>query len=191
MKFVEQARAAGLAMTHFIHDRDGMYVAPLDQVFKDAQCRVIRTAPQAPTHNAFVERWVKSIKIEMLRDFIVFGQKHFDYLVASYLSYYHEWLPHQGEGIGNRPLIGVWPEVDKTPRPDEEIVCIESNGGILKRYDRRAVLRSASHLLLDAARRAASDGRCCDRQSLLASGLVWAVTSVVRRRQLEVVFVGG
>lgn len=134
----EQARDAGLAMTHLIHDRDGMYVAPFDQVFKDAQCRVIRTAPQAPNQNAFIERWVKSIKFEMLNSFMVWGQKHFDYLVSSCLSHYNEFRPHQGNGIDNRPLIGKWPEIDEPLGPDEEIGCIESLGGNLKRYERRA-----------------------------------------------------
>jgi len=55
--FVERAR----------RDRDGMYVQQFDQVFKDLGCRVKQTAPQAPNQNAFIERWVKSIKYECLK----------------------------------------------------------------------------------------------------------------------------
>ncbi|MBX3426234.1 MAG: DDE-type integrase/transposase/recombinase [Pirellulales bacterium] len=135
---VEQAREAGLEMRYLIRDRDGMYVKEFDQVFKDAQCRVIRTAPQAPNQNAFIERWVRSIGDECLNHFIVFGKKHFDFLVSSYLSHYNGFRPHQGSSIGNRPLTGSWPEIDDPLAPGEEIVCFEELGGVLKRYERRA-----------------------------------------------------
>ncbi|MBX3434818.1 MAG: integrase core domain-containing protein [Pirellulales bacterium] len=135
---IEQAREAGLEMSYLIRDRDGMYVKEFDQVFKDAQCRVIRTAPQAPNQQAFIERWVRSIKSECLRHFIVFGKKHFDFLVSRYLSFYNTARPHQGVGIGNRPLTGSWPEVDDPLTPGEQIVCTEELGGVLRRYERRA-----------------------------------------------------
>ena len=125
-------------MRYLIHDRDGMYVKEFDQVFKDAQCRVIRTAPQAPNQNAFIERWVRSIKEECLRHFVVFGKKHFDYLVSSYLSFYNTARPPQGVGIGTRHPTGSWPEVDEPLATGKEIVCIAELGGVLKRYERRA-----------------------------------------------------
>ena len=115
-----------------------MYVTDFDQVFKDAQCRVIRTAPQAPNQNAFIERWVRSIRYECLNHFIVFGKKHFDFLVSSYLSHYNGFRPHQGEGIDNKPLAGKWSKIDEPLAAGEQVVCIESLGGVLKRYERRA-----------------------------------------------------
>jgi putative transposase len=73
-----------------------------------------------------------------LNFFLVFGQKHFDYLVSSYLSHYNSVRPHQGSDIGNKPLTGTWPEVDEPLAEGEQIVCIESLGGVLKHYERRA-----------------------------------------------------
>lgn len=136
--FIEQAREAGLGVEYLVRDRDGMYVAEFDQVFKDAQCRVIRTAPQAPNQNAYIERWVKSIKFECLNFFLMFGQKHLDYLVSEYLTHYGSVRPHQGADIGNRPLIGEWPEVDEPLADGERIVCHERLGGVLKHYERVA-----------------------------------------------------
>jgi putative transposase len=115
-----------------------MYVAEFDQVFKDAQCHVVRTAPRAPNQQAFVERWVTSIKDEALRHFIVFGKKHFEFLVSSYLVYYNTARPHHGVNIGNKPLTGTWTEVDDPLSADERIVCIESLGGLLRHYERVA-----------------------------------------------------
>jgi len=133
---VEQAADAELKMTHLIRDRDGMYVKEFDQVFKDIDCRVERTAPRAPNQNAFIERWVKSVKFESLRFFMVFGKKHLDHIVSSYLSYYNGRRPHQS--MDNRPLSGKWPD-DYEPLADgEQIVCHESLGGVLRCYERVA-----------------------------------------------------
>jgi len=74
-------------MEYLVRDRDGMYVQQFNQVFKDIGCRVKQTAPQAPNQNAFIERWVKSIKFETLNFFVVFGKRHLDYLVSSYEIY--------------------------------------------------------------------------------------------------------
>ena len=134
--FIEQAREAGLSIEYLVHDRDGMYVREFDRVFKDLHYHVISTAPQSPNQNAFIERWVKSIKFECLNSFIVFGRKHFDHLVSEYLGHYNNLRPHQS--LGNRPLTGDWPEVDQPLPADEQIVCHERLGGLLRHYERSA-----------------------------------------------------
>jgi putative transposase len=133
---VEQACDAGLAMSYLIRDRDGMYVREFDQVFKDMGCRVKPTAPRSPNQNAFIERWIKSIQYECLKYFIVFGKKHLDHLVSSYLEFYNEVRPHQS--LDNRPLTGTWPEVDDPLTEGEQIICHERLGGLLRHYERIA-----------------------------------------------------
>jgi putative transposase len=136
--FIEQAREAGLAVEYVVRDNDGMYVKAFDQVFKDVGCQVIPTAPQAPNQNAFIERWVKTIKFECLNFFLVFGQNHFDFLVSEYLAHYGSVRPHQGVDIGNKPLTGKWLDDDAPLADGETIVCHERLGGVLKHYERRA-----------------------------------------------------
>ena len=134
--FIEQAREVDLRIEYLVRDRDGMYVREFDQLFKDIGCRVKPTAPRAPNQNAFIERWVKSIKIECLRFFMVFGKKHLDHLVTSYVSFYNEFRPHQA--LENRPLTGKWSDEDEPLTEDQQIICHESLGGILRHYERVA-----------------------------------------------------
>jgi len=49
---------------------------------------------------------------------------------------YHQARPHQRKE--NKPLLGVWPEVDDPPESGDEIVCREWLGGVLKHYERKA-----------------------------------------------------
>ena len=134
--FIEQASEAELRIDYLVRDRDGMYVREFDQVFKDIGCRVKPTAPRAPNQNAFIERWGQSLKFECLNFFIVFGKKHLDHLVASYVSFYNEFRPHPG--LDNRPLSGKWPDEDGPLTAGEKIVCHESLGGLLRHYERAA-----------------------------------------------------
>jgi len=81
--FLEHARSEGLRVDYVTRDRDGKYIAEFDAVLKNAGVRVIPTAPHAPNQNVFIERCIKSIRYECLNHFIVFGQRHFGFLVSS------------------------------------------------------------------------------------------------------------
>ena len=76
-------------------------------------------------------------KHEVLNHFIVFGEQHLWLLLKEWLTYYHTARPHQG--LGNVPIGNALPppEVIESVRL-EDIVCHESLGGLLKRYERTA-----------------------------------------------------
>ena len=57
--------------------------------------------------NVYVERFIQSIQVECLDHFLVFGEKHFDYLVREYVEHYHTERPHQG--LANRLVTGEPP----------------------------------------------------------------------------------
>ena len=87
--------------------------------------------------NAFVERWIQSIKQECLNHFIVLGEKHLNHLISQYVEHYLTERPHQGLDIGNELLVPMRPPDDKDPST-ENIACHERLGGLLKSYSRRA-----------------------------------------------------
>jgi hypothetical protein len=86
--------------------------------------------------NAFVARWIQSLKHEALNYFVVLSLEHFDHIVSEFVDYYHECRPHQG--IGNR-LIGAKEDDDPEPVISMDQVCCETRlGGLLKHYYRAA-----------------------------------------------------
>lgn len=133
---LEQAVIMDLPIRYLVRDLDFKYSKRFDRVFTSAGVAIEPTAPRAPNQNAFVERWIGSIRGECLNRFIVFGLGHLDHLVSSYLEYYHQARPHQRKD--NKPLLGVWPETDDPPDKTEEVVCREWLGGVLKHYERIA-----------------------------------------------------
>ena len=86
--------------------------------------------------NAFVERWIQSLKHEALNHFIVFGLAHFDYIVRVYVTYYHECRPQQGISSW---LIGTTEDKESPSVPSsEDILCETKLGGLLRSYRRAA-----------------------------------------------------
>jgi CRP-like cAMP-binding protein len=61
---------------------------------KVAGCRPRRLALCAPNLNVYVERFIQTLQVECLDHFLVFGEKHFDYLVREYVEHYHTERPH-------------------------------------------------------------------------------------------------
>jgi len=103
---------------------------------KRVEVQTLFIEPGSPWENAFIERWIKSIREQCLNYFIIFGKKHLDHLVFSYLDFYNELCPHQA--LNNRPLTGAWAEVDEPLLLGEQIVCHERLGGLLRHYERIA-----------------------------------------------------
>lgn len=133
---LKKARAAKLPIKHLVLDCDYKYTSDFNDVFEKADIRIERTAPRAPNQNAFVERWIGSLRYECLNRFICFGQEHLDHIVSEYTEYYNEQRPHQS--LDNRPLTGSWKTVDEPIGEDEQVVCKTRLGGVLRQYERKA-----------------------------------------------------
>jgi putative transposase len=131
-----QARETGLPIGQLIRDRDNCYTCNFNTVFKQADVRVIPTAPRAPNQNGYVERWIGSLRYECLNRFITFGLSHLDHIVLEYVEFYNELRPHQS--LDNRPLQGEWSILDDPPDDQEQVVCQKRLGGVLKHYERLA-----------------------------------------------------
>jgi putative transposase len=114
--------------TLLYRDRDRKYTKQFDGILKSYGIEVVKLPPYSPNLNVFAERWVKTIKTECLNHFIVFGEKHLDYLLQEYLNYYNHFRPHQG--IGNVTPLGL-----KHPPPEDGSVrCTNRLGGVIKQF---------------------------------------------------------
>lgn len=135
-KMLRRANEMDLPVRHLIRDQDYKYTERFDAVYESRDVAVEPTAPRAPNQNAFVERWIGSIKAECLNRFIAFGLGHLDHLVGSYVRHYASVRPHQRKE--NKPLLGVWSDLDDPLDRSENVICHESLAGVLKHYERAA-----------------------------------------------------
>ncbi len=134
--FLRHIEVERLGCAMIMRDLDGKYSSDFDRMFTSQAIKVKPVGPRAPNLNAFVERWIQSLKHEALGHFIVFGLTHFDHIVSEFVAYYHECRPHQG--IGNR-LIGENEDEEIPPVVSlDQVRCDKRLGGLLKHYHRAA-----------------------------------------------------
>jgi putative transposase len=73
---------------HLIRDRDARFTRSFDSVFGSEGARVILTPVRSPRANAFAERWVRTVRSEILDRTLVLGRRHLDRLHSRYASHH-------------------------------------------------------------------------------------------------------
>jgi putative transposase len=81
-------------IARLIRDRDGIYGSAFDSRVDHLGIRQIKTAPRSPWQNGYAERFVGTLRRELLDHVIVLGKRHLRRLVQSHAAYYNEDRPH-------------------------------------------------------------------------------------------------
>jgi len=76
-----------------IHDRDSKFTAAFDEVFRSDAIRTIRTPVRAPRANAFIERWIATVRRECLDRILIVNRRHLERVLPAYISHYNEHPP--------------------------------------------------------------------------------------------------
>jgi len=118
--------------THLIMDRDTKFSGKFRAIIEDAGIESVMLPPRSPNLNAYIERFMRSIKEDCLNRLIFFGEKSLRKTVKEYLAYYHRERNHQG--LDNQIIA---PDED-VGRVAGKIKCRERLGGLLKHYYRDA-----------------------------------------------------
>ena len=96
---------------YLIRDRDSKFTRSFDAVFRSEDARVIFTPIRAPKANAHAERWVRTVRAEILDWTFVLDRRHLDRLLARYASHYNSHRPHRGIGLAPPDACGADPPV--------------------------------------------------------------------------------
>ena len=121
-----------LGKTHLIMDRDTRFSEAFRSVLQQEGIESVRLPPRSPNLNAYMERFMRSIKHECLNRMIFFGENSLRKAVKQYLIHYHEERNHQG--LDNQLIVPL----EKPPDINQPIETTERLGGMLKSYRRVA-----------------------------------------------------
>lgn len=127
----ELAMAGDLENVRFlVRDRDGKYIRSFDEVFSSEGVRVIKTPVRSPKANAFAERFVRTIREELLDLVLVFGRGHLLRLLDGYAQHYNSHRPHREIELAAPQRMQTTP----MPVPMGRIRRREVLGGLICEY---------------------------------------------------------
>lgn len=135
---IQQFRGAtpfGLQPRYLFRDNDGIYGHGVGAFLDCCGIEEVRTAYRCPWQNPYVERFVGTLRRELLDHVIVLNERHLNRLLGEYVEdYYHAHRPHQG-------LEGQTPIPQRPPLPSSvpsKLVAFPVVGGLHHRYERIA-----------------------------------------------------
>lgn len=68
-------------------------------MFGSEGTRVILTPIRSPKANAYAERWVRTVRTEILDRTLILSRSHLDRLLSRDASHYNSHRPHRGIGL--------------------------------------------------------------------------------------------
>ena len=113
-----------------IRDRDAKFTAAFDAVFAAEGIRVLRTPVPAPRANAYAERWVGTVRRELLDRMLIVGCRQLRWVLSEYADHYNGHRPHRALGQAP-PLRPAEPAVVLTSRT---ILRRDRVGGLIHEY---------------------------------------------------------
>jgi putative transposase len=115
-----------------IHDRDSKFTAAFDGVFRSDGIRVIRTPVRAPRANAFIERWIGTVRRECLDRILIVNRRHLERVLPAYIRHYNEHRPHRS--LHQRPPIEEPPPGSETDVALDHVRRRDVLGGLIHEY---------------------------------------------------------
>jgi putative transposase len=113
-----------------VRDRDAKCTAAFDAVFAAEAIKVLMTPVRAPQANAYAERWVGTVRREVLDRMLIVGGRQLRSVLVEYADHYNGHRPHRA--LGQAPPLGpAEPPVVLTTRT---ILRRDRLGGLIHEY---------------------------------------------------------
>ena len=131
-QMVEALGPDSATVRRVIRDRDGIYGAAFDRRIRNLGLQQLRIAPRSPWQNGYAERFVGTLRRELLDHLVVVSERKLLRAIRAYVAYSNEDRPHlalAGDAPISRPV---------EPHAAGKIVALPRVGGLHHRYARAA-----------------------------------------------------
>lgn len=78
-----------------IRDRDSKFTDTFDAVFASEDIHILRTPVRAPQANAIAERWIGTVRRELLDRILIVNRRHLEAVLAEYVAHFNHQRPHR------------------------------------------------------------------------------------------------
>ncbi|MCP4963049.1 MAG: transposase, partial [Actinomycetia bacterium] len=131
---LEDARA-------LVRDRGSQFVDAFDEIFRTEGFKILKTPVRVPVANTFAERWIGSIRRELLKQpeglprTIIWNRKQLERLVRDYIDHHNTHRPHQS--LEQRPPTPT-DAPPKTPPATITVLRTSRCDGLIHEYENAA-----------------------------------------------------
>ena len=114
-----------------VRDRGSQFIDSFDEIFRTEGLKILKTPVRTPVANAFAERWIGSIRRELLDRTIIWNQRQLERLVIDYIEHYNQHRPHRS--LSQRPPT---PHADPPPTAPATITVLRTTrcDGLINEY---------------------------------------------------------
>ena len=114
-----------------VRDRGSQFVDAFDEIFRTEGLKILQTPVRTPVANTFAERWIGSIRRELLDRTIIWNRRQLERLVADYIEHYNAHRPHQS--LDQRPPA---PDHGPTQTPPATVTVLRTSrcDGVINEY---------------------------------------------------------
>jgi transposase InsO family protein len=81
--------------TFLIRDRDSTFTGIVDAVFASESIRILHTPARAPRANAIAQRWIGTVRRELLDRMLIINRRHLTAVPAEYVAHFNDHRPHR------------------------------------------------------------------------------------------------
>ena len=121
-----------------IHDRDTKFPRAFDTLLASENIKIIRTPVRAPNANAYMERWVGSVRRECLDRLLIFGRSQLEHVLRVYVRHYNQQRPHRALNLNAPDPRAQSADGANTSLQAVHIGRRDLLGGLIHEYERAA-----------------------------------------------------
>ncbi len=115
---------------YMIYDRDTIFSALITGTLKSFSIDPVRTSFRSPWQNGTAERWIGSVRWELLNHVIVLNEGHLYRLLEEYIDYYHNDRTHYNL---DKDPPNTRPVQERTSESDR-VIALPRLGGLHHKY---------------------------------------------------------
>ena len=76
-----------------VRDRASQFIDAFDEIFRTERMKILKTPVRTPVANAFAERWIGTLRRELLDRTIIWNRRQLNNLVVDYIDHYNTHRP--------------------------------------------------------------------------------------------------
>ena len=131
-----------------VRDGGSQFIDAFDEIFRTEGLKILKTPARTPVANAFAERWIGTVRRELLDRTIIWNQRQVERLVVDYIDHYNTHRPHRS--LDQRPPRPAAP--DEQPSHTPTAPSSHPNYPLRRAHQRIPKRRMTSHdRIMDAS----------------------------------------